>query len=124
MRRTYPRAAVFHDHPAPRLTQANRPPRNPAQISLEPPLSDASAVEILEFLHELVLRFEAHYFGQIRRLYNEQRRLFTRPPFDPSLPDDDVPFCCVSRWPAIVRQPSRAHRWPTMIRHQWPIDFR
>ena len=34
-----------------------------------PPLSDASAVEILEFLHELVYRFEACYFGQIRRFY-------------------------------------------------------
>jgi hypothetical protein len=56
-----------------------------------PPLSDSSAVEILEFLHELVFRFEARYFGQIRRFYAQQRDLFANPPQPPS-PDDDVPF--------------------------------
>jgi hypothetical protein len=56
-----------------------------------PPLSDASAVEILEFLHELVYRFEACYFGQIRRFYDGQRSLFDQAPLAPP-PDDDVPF--------------------------------
>lgn len=47
-----------------------------------PALSDAAAVEILEFLHELIVRFEAHYYVQIRRFYDQQRNLF----------DEDVPF--------------------------------
>ncbi len=37
-------------------------------------LSDAAAVEVLDFLNELIVRFEAHYSGQIRRHYDQQRR--------------------------------------------------
>lgn len=37
-----------------------------------PHLSDEAAVAILDFLHDIVLRFESHYFGQIHRYY-EQR---------------------------------------------------
>jgi hypothetical protein len=60
-----------------------------------PPLSDEAAVEILEFLHELVFRFEAQYFGQIRRFYHQQIDLFEQalPPTHGDSPfDDDVPF--------------------------------
>jgi hypothetical protein len=59
-----------------------------------PELSDTAAVEILEFLHELVYRFEAHYFAQIRRFYNQQLdRCDTTPLTQADLfPDDDVPF--------------------------------
>ena len=54
-----------------------------------------AAVEILDFLHELVLRFEARYFAQIRRFYDQQFDLF-----EPALPpthvrssfDEDLPF--------------------------------
>ena len=39
-----------------------------------PHLSDSAAVEVLDFLHELIFRFEAHYAGQIRRHYDRQRQ--------------------------------------------------
>jgi hypothetical protein len=60
-----------------------------------PPLSDAAAVEILEFLHELVFRFEAHCFAQLRRCYDQRLDLFEQTQhMSPiaSLTDDDVPF--------------------------------
>jgi hypothetical protein len=60
-----------------------------------PPLSDAAAVEILEFLHELVFRFEAHYFAQLRRFYDQQLDMFEQTQQTSniaSLTDDDVPF--------------------------------
>ena len=56
-----------------------------------PPLSDSSAVEILDFLHELVFRFEAHYAGQIHRFYDQQRDIQINPPIAPH-PGDDEPF--------------------------------
>jgi hypothetical protein len=56
-----------------------------------PPLSDSSAVEILDFLHELIFRFEAHYGAQIHRSYQQQRDLFVSPPVAPR-PDEDEPF--------------------------------
>jgi len=70
-------------------------PNTPAPFALMPsdlpPLSDSSAVEILDFLHELVFRFEAHYSGQIHRFYNQQRDLFAYPPVA-LRPDEDEPF--------------------------------
>lgn len=59
-----------------------------------PALSDRAAVEILEFLHELVVRFEAVYFVQIRRCYDQQRDLFDQmqPTRASSSIDDDFPF--------------------------------
>ena len=39
-----------------------------------PHLSDEAAVEVLDFLHELIFRFEAHYFVQIHRHYAEQEQ--------------------------------------------------
>jgi hypothetical protein len=70
-------------------------PNTPTPFALMPsdlpPLSDSSAVEILEFLHELVFRFEAHYYGQIHRWYQQQRE-----PIDPATnaasADDSDPF--------------------------------
>ena len=56
-----------------------------------PPLSDTSAVQILDFLHELVFRFEAHYGGQIHRFYEQQRDIRINPPVAPR-PDEDDPF--------------------------------
>ena len=57
-----------------------------------PPLSDSAAVEVLDFLHELVFRFEAHYFGQIHRHYDQQRDIQSNPPSKLPIDDDDVPF--------------------------------
>ncbi len=56
-----------------------------------PPLSDSSAVEILDFLHELVLLFEAHYGDQIHRFYDQQRDVRINPPVAPR-PDEQEPF--------------------------------
>lgn len=56
-----------------------------------PPLSDSSAAEILDFLHELVLRFEAHYSGQIHRFHDDLRDIRVNPPVAPQ-PDEDEPF--------------------------------
>lgn len=56
-----------------------------------PPLSDSSAVEILDFLHELIFRFEAHYGAQIHRFYDQQRDVRINPPVAPR-PDEEEPF--------------------------------
>lgn len=56
-----------------------------------PPLSDSSAVEILDFLHELVFRFEAHYGAQIHRFYDQQCDMRANPPVAPR-PDEEEPF--------------------------------
>lgn len=47
---------------------------NPLLPSDLPHLSDAAAVEVLDFLHELIFRFEGHYAGQIHRHYAQQRQ--------------------------------------------------
>ena len=52
-----------------------------------PPLSDDAAVEILDFLHAIVLRFEAHYGGEIHRYYEQRSRHNLIEP-DPSEPLD------------------------------------
>ena len=68
------------------------PPLPFALISADlPPLSDSAAVEILDFLHELLLRFEAHYFAQIHRFHDQQRDIRVNPPVAPQ-PDEDEPF--------------------------------
>ena len=53
-----------------------------------PPLSDSAAVEILDFAHELVFRFEAQYIGQIDRFNDHQRDIRIVAP----RPDEDAPF--------------------------------
>jgi len=47
---------------------------NPLMPTDLPHLSDSAAVEVLDFLHELIFRFEAHYAGQIHRYYEQQRQ--------------------------------------------------
>lgn len=62
-----------------------------------PPLSDETAVLLLDCFQEFIHAFESHYFDQIRRFYQNQRRdgsasdlttgqldLFENP--------DDIPF--------------------------------
>lgn len=56
-----------------------------------PPLSDSAAVEILDFPHELVFRFEAQYIDQIHRFYAHQRDIRINPPVAPR-PDEGEPF--------------------------------
>ena len=69
--------------------------KSPARFALRPsdlpPLSDSAAVEILDFLHELVFRFEAHYAAQIRRCHDQQSDLRAPPPII-SGPGNDDPF--------------------------------
>ena len=57
-----------------------------------PPLSDEAAVVILEFLHEAVQCFEARYYTQIRRHYDERFRRNLRRHGSPPIDPDDVPF--------------------------------
>ena len=67
----------------------------PARFALRPsdlpPLSDSAAVEILDFLHEVMFRFEAHYASQVHRFYDQQRDLRAPPPIPPG-PGNDDPF--------------------------------
>ena len=56
-----------------------------------PPLSDSAAVEILDFLHEVMFRFEAHYGSQVRRFHDQQRDSRGHPPIAPT-PGGDDPF--------------------------------
>lgn len=62
----------------------------PIRIAL-PPLSDQAAVDILEFLHDAVARFESRYVDQIHRYYADRAEHQMRQP-DPRPWDDDVPF--------------------------------
>jgi hypothetical protein len=60
-----------------RVNRVNRATLMPADL---PPLSDQAAVEILDFLHELVFRFEGQYFGQIHRFHQDRRGRAAQPP--------------------------------------------
>jgi len=58
----------------------------PVEIYL-PEMSDAAAVEVREFLHNLLLFFSSHYHAQILRYYEEhdfnnlaQPKFFADPP--------------------------------------------
>lgn len=39
-----------------------------------PPLTDDAAVEILDFLHDLLTAFENRYSAQVRRYYRDRSR--------------------------------------------------
>ena len=56
-----------------------------------PTLSDRSAVELLDFLHEFVLAFESFYGGQIHRFYEKRSPANLIQP-EPDSPIDDPPF--------------------------------
>ena len=73
------------------VTMANTPALFALMPTDLPPLSDSSAVEILDFLHELIFRFEAHYGAQIHRFYDQQRDIQINPPVAPR-PDEEEPF--------------------------------
>ena len=73
------------------MTTSNTPTPSALMPTDLPPLSDSSAVEILDFLHELLFRFEAHYGCQIHSFYDQERDIRINPPVAPSL-DDDEPF--------------------------------
>ena len=53
-----------------------------------PALDDATAVEIYNFLCDLIDRFDAHYGEQICRFYSARDPLTHHPP----ITDSDIPF--------------------------------
>jgi hypothetical protein len=60
-----------------------------------PPLSDEAAVEVLDFLHDLIDRFESQYASQILRYYDERSQhniVQTQSVLPSVLPTDDPPF--------------------------------
>lgn len=65
----------------------------PVEIYL-PEMSDAAAVEVREFLHNLLLFFSSHYHTQIHRYYAEHDfNNLTQPRFFADPPDfDEEPF--------------------------------
>ena len=69
----------------------NQPARFAPRPTDLPPLSDSAAIEIQDFLHEVVFRFEAHYGSQVRRFHDQQRNLRAHPPIAPTAGGDD-PF--------------------------------
>lgn len=62
----------------------------PIRIAL-PPLSDQAVIDILEFLHHALARFESRYFDQITRYYFERSEHQMSQPDAPPW-DDDAPF--------------------------------
>ena len=66
--------------------------QNPLLPSDLPRLSDTAAVEILDFLHELVFRFEARYAGQIHRYYDQQRQDESSSKTTTAINHSDPPF--------------------------------
>ena len=56
-----------------------------------PPLSDQAAVDLLAFLHDLVAGFEARYFDQIHRYYEDKSEHNLRQHAPPPAQVDD-PF--------------------------------
>ena len=56
----------------------------PARFTLRrtdlPLLSDSAAVEILDFLHDMLFHFEARYAAQIQRFHDQQRDSRAPPP--------------------------------------------
>ncbi len=68
-----------------------RPDPTPVEIPL-PSLPDEAAVALHDFLNEVLLRFESHYFAQIHRFCEDQfaNKLTPSPPHRP--PSGDDPF--------------------------------
>ena len=62
----------------------------PLRIAPPPPLSDQAAVDLLDFLHNLVACFESRYFDQIHRFYEHRSEHNLRRPIPP--PPNDDPF--------------------------------
>jgi hypothetical protein len=67
-----------------------RPYPEPPAVPL-PALSDEAAVEILDFLQDVLTIFESHYGTQIRRYYEDHSR-HNIIQFDLNLPTKDPPF--------------------------------
>ena len=91
----------------------NQPARFAPRPSDLPPLSDSAAIEILDFLHAVVFRFEAHYGSQVDRFYDQQRNLRGQPLIAPT-PDGDDPFQLARRASA-PRLPSICFERPQRV---------
>lgn len=58
-----------------------------------PALSDEAAVQILDFIHDVLDRFESRYGNQIHRYYDDRsRHNLLKPDRDCSASTDDPPF--------------------------------
>ena len=69
-----------------------RPDSRPVILTINlPPLADEAAVEIHDFLFEILALFETHYGGQIHRFY-EDRSFKNVVQFNQQTPTDDPPF--------------------------------
>jgi len=59
-------------------------------LRITPPLlSDHAAVDLLEFLHDLVAGFESHYFAQIHCFHDQRSARNLHRPDPPPLTDGD-----------------------------------
>ena len=75
------------------------PRRKHPHLDMPADLSDESAAEILDFLHEMVRVFESRYFTQLRRHYDALRADMMdastehpRPATDSNTADTEPPF--------------------------------
>jgi len=57
-----------------------------------PPLSDAAAVEIQNFIEHVFDQFDRHYGAQVRRFYNDRAEHNMVQPTLHIAADDDPPF--------------------------------
>ena len=64
---------------------------DPLPASPLPQLTDEAAVQILDFIHEVLDRFESHYGDQINRYYDDRSRHNLMSP-NPGTLDDDPSF--------------------------------
>jgi hypothetical protein len=100
------------------VTMANTPAPFALMPTDLPPLSDSSAVEILDCLHELIFRFEAHCGAQIHRFYDQHRGVRISPPVAPR-PDEAQPFWSAAMGFALVADSLGArHRTLDILEHK------
>lgn len=45
--------------------------RSIPHLNTLPPLSDEAAAQLLDFLQQCLQQFESHYYGQLRRYYDD-----------------------------------------------------
>lgn len=63
----------------------------PLTLDTAPNLTDETAVEIIDFLHELTTALENHYYGQLYRYEQMRREEQDQPDLFDSFEDDELP---------------------------------
>ena len=63
----------------------------PLTLDTAPNLTDETAVEIIDFLHELTTAMENHYYGQLYRYEQMRREEQNQPDLFDSFEDDLLP---------------------------------